>query len=377
MALSPYRGLLGKENPVSQFIDPRRNALMGFSAGMLSGNPGMAMTGAMQGSGLDQQYAQLQADQAQQEQETNATRAWLEQSYPEYSMLPPGEGFKLAMAAEQAKRSGGGAGNESFFGNIVPMQDAEGNLVLGQASNQGRWQPLQGAEGMSPAPTTKTVDIGNYIVTQDVYGNELYRTPKSGDVPTGYGAPDQSGTIAPMPGSPQEREIISLRNKAQGAATSYAQRSSLVGEDIDRAVNIANTAPSTGAWSILNAVPGTPQGDLAGLIETIEANVGFAELQQMRENSPTGGALGAVSERELALLNATMGNLKQSQSREQFVYNLERLKRQLESSKQAIQDAYMRDFGGQVTPQPAPQGAPQPAANSPAPQSNVVDWKDF
>lgn len=69
-------------------------------------------------------------------------------------------------------------GDESFFGNIVPMQDANGNVVLGQASNQGNWQPLQGAEGYTPAPTTKQIDTGTEIITTDIYGNELYRTPK-------------------------------------------------------------------------------------------------------------------------------------------------------------------------------------------------------
>jgi hypothetical protein len=350
----PQRGFLPIDNPISQWVDPRRNALMGLSAGFLSGDPSRAMTGAMQGSALDQQYAQLQADQAQQEQEANATKAWLEQSYPEYSTLPPGEGFRLAMAAEQAKRSGSGAGNESFFGNIVPMQDAEGNVVLGQASNQGRWQPLQGAEGFSPAPTTKQIDAGNQIITTDIYGNELYRTPKSGAVPTGYGAPDESGTIAPMPGSPQEQEQNAIRSKAGAAASSYGRQVDLVSQDIDNALEIANNVPATGVFSLLNAVPGSPQGDLAALLETIEANIGFDALQEMRNNSPTGGALGSVTERELALLTSTMGNLRQSQSQEQFTRNLRRLKQQLEASRQAIQDAYNRDFGGQG--QTAPQG---------------------
>src|SRR5215216_894805 len=86
--------------------------------------------------------------------------------------------YQAQLAKLQAEVANGGQGNETFFGNIVPMQDAEGNVVLGQASNQGNWQPLQGAEGFSPAPTTKQIDTGTEIITTDVYGNELYRTPK-------------------------------------------------------------------------------------------------------------------------------------------------------------------------------------------------------
>lgn len=86
--------------------------------------------------------------------------------------------YQAQLAKLQADVANGGQGTESFFGNIVPMQDAEGNVVLGQASNQGNWQPLQGAEGFSPAPTTKQIDTGTEIITTDVYGNQLYRTPK-------------------------------------------------------------------------------------------------------------------------------------------------------------------------------------------------------
>lgn len=86
--------------------------------------------------------------------------------------------YQAQLAKLQADAANGGQGNESFFGNIVPMQDAQGNVVLGQASNQGNWQPLQGAEGFSPAPTTKQIDTGTEIITQDIYGNVLFRTPK-------------------------------------------------------------------------------------------------------------------------------------------------------------------------------------------------------
>ena len=76
----------------------------------------------------------------------------------------------------------------------------------------------------------------------------------------------------------------------------------------------------------LSYVPGTAAHDVAMQIDTIEAAVGFDRLQAMRDASPTGGALGQVSEKELALLKSSLGNLRQSQSREQFLRNLARVK---------------------------------------------------
>ncbi len=46
----------------------------------------------------------------------------------------------------------------------------------------------------------------------------------------------------------------------------------------------------------------------------------------MRSASPTGAALGSVTERELALLQSTIGNLEQSQDDVQLKDNLRRVK---------------------------------------------------
>src|SRR5690606_12677220 len=62
------------------------------------------------------------------------------------------------------------------------------------------------------------------------------------------------------------------------------------------------------------------------LVDTIKANAAFDKLQAMRDSSPTGGALGQVSERELSYLQATIGNLEQSQGAEQLEDNLKRVK---------------------------------------------------
>lgn len=83
--------------------------------------------------------------------------------------------------------------------------------------------------------------------------------------------------------------------------------------------------PVTGAGSLLNWIPGTTGRDLEGQLDTIKANMGFDKLQQMRANSPTGGALGAVSDFENKMLQATIANLETSQSHEQFMENLQRV----------------------------------------------------
>ena len=52
-----------------------------------------------------------------------------------------------------------------------------------------------------------------------------------------------------------------------------------------------------------------PANILDSYYQTLKAKIGFAELNKMREASPTGGALGQVTERELAFLQAVRGKL--------------------------------------------------------------------
>lgn len=145
--------------------------------------------------------------------------------------------------------------------------------------------------------------------------------------------------------------------------TQRAGRQSLLLEDIGRAKKLAGKG-AVGWGAALKEVPQTASKDLAALLETIKSNIGFAELQAMRDSSPTGGALGQVTERELSLLQAVVGSLDQAQSREQFTANLDRLERQYQQSMAAISAAYERDFGqpldlGSGLPAPPmPGGAP-------------------
>jgi len=107
--------------------------------------------------------------------------------------------------------------------------------------------------------------------------------------------------------------------------------------------------------SLLSSVPGTPAHDVLNSINTIEAAVGFDRLQKMRDDSPTGGALGQVTERELALLSQSLGSLKQSSSREQFVANLEAVEKHYQAAVAAVeaqQAEWYRMNGGTMPTKP-------------------------
>lgn len=86
--------------------------------------------------------------------------------------------YQAQLAKLQAEAAGGGGSPETFFGTPIPYQNPDGSIGFAQLGNQGSTQPIQLPEGASPAPTTRQVDTGTEIITMDIYGNELFRTPK-------------------------------------------------------------------------------------------------------------------------------------------------------------------------------------------------------
>lgn len=68
----------------------------------------------------------------------------------------------------------------------------------------------------------------------------------------------------------------------------------------------------------LEGVSGTPAATMAGLIKNVGANTAFDRLQKMRENSPTGGALGQVAVQELELLKSSVGAIDPAMGDEDF-----------------------------------------------------------
>lgn len=97
--------------------------------------------------------------------------------------------------------------------------------------------------------------------------------------------------------------------------------------------------PSTvGTWRARGsrAVQGITPGeandtvDFDAALKQITALIGFDELNQMRQASPTGGALGQVSERELMYLQSVAGTLDPNQSEPAFRRQLQKVKEEIE-----------------------------------------------
>lgn len=93
------------------------------------------------------------------------------------------------------------------------------------------------------------------------------------------------------------------------------------------------------------------------LYRTLLVQGGFAELQALRDASPTGGALGQVSDRENAMLQQAAGALGRSQDEASFKQHVREFIAQLKASKARVEQAYAEQFG-----KPFSAGAAAPSA---------------
>ena len=90
---------------------------------------------------------------------------------------------------------------------------------------------------------------------------------------------------------------------------------------------------AVGAISALTeSVRGSDANTVQNLLTTIKAYTGFSTLQQMRAASPTGGALGQVSEKEIELLQGAWASLSNSLNAKDFVSQLDLVVEQAEKS---------------------------------------------
>tara|TARA_B100001057_G_scaffold104981_1_gene102455 strand:+ start:3414 stop:4502 length:1089 start_codon:yes stop_codon:yes gene_type:complete len=116
--------------------------------------------------------------------------------------------------------------------------------------------------------------------------------------------------------------LLKAQKKGKGNNPAAMLGSIVVNDAIGRAIPLISNF-SAGVGSYLKILPATDAKNLERLLDAVKANAGFDKLQDMRDNSPTGGALGQVSNLELNFLQSVFGNLDQDQSPAQLRYNLQ------------------------------------------------------
>ena len=162
------------------------------------------------------------------------------------------------------------------------------------------------------------------VASTNIYTGNTPRPPAGWQYKTGEdGQPIRPLELEIITGGPgdlsqqadaEEREKLEAQQRAgrrSGVLYKVAANDSL-STMIDLLINQTPTNAITGKARALNPMtdmPGSALNTYRGLKANVGADIGFERLQQMRNSSKTGGALGQVSEKELELLIATLGSM--------------------------------------------------------------------
>lgn len=215
----------------------------------------------------------------------------------------------------------------------VPAADADKTTDItnykfavldGEKRSFPAWLAAQ-SEGKRPSTT---VNVGPTGVNYGEPGKGLVwqRGPNNSIVLDARGAP----IAIPYQGGEAYLTKQQLAEKATQTETQKNLATSIIRDDIRRAKEVINKSeiPVTGIpGAIAQKIPGSQATVLQGILTGIKARIGFDELQKMRQNSPTGGALGNVSDKDIALVQGVYGDLTQATTQEAILYNLDRLEK--------------------------------------------------
>lgn len=184
-----------------------------------------------------------------------------------------------------------------------------------------------------PAIVGVSPSSGKEVVTlpKDLPPEQKPETKKAQAAATKQGQTEAKIDAAFTPGTPEfiarNKNIIAMNTAFLAQRQNDENRITAIDESIEILEQSGSLAAGAGAFSA--GVPYAPATELAERFKTIRANIGFEELQKMREASPTGGALGQVAVQEIEYLQATPASLKQTLKPETLLSNLRRMKKQL------------------------------------------------
>lgn len=158
-------------------------------------------------------------------------------------------------------------------------------------------------------------------------------------IPAGY-RNTANGNMEAIPGGPADIKAQGTYN--QDTAALQGSKSAM--DRLEVAANEALKHPGisgiTGLRGVIPNLPGSDAANAQAKLNTLKSQVAFGVLQDMRNNSKTGGALGAVSDNEIKLLQGNLTALDASQSQEQMEKSLKGIIKYANEAKDRLLSAY-------------------------------------
>lgn len=240
---------------------------------------------------------------------------------------PMGEGF--AQPVELRDRDLGG--------EVVPVNPYTGQEAgprVRKTPEQTELERLMIARGIQPGSPQWNSIIGDYLLKKTTHAPAANTTVYTGTMvpvegPDGkpaYAMPAKDGTYTIAPGV-RPPGTAAAEEKRHSRLSAEVQKADSVLSQVDQALKNTGRWTTGAAGAVLSSYPGSEAYDLRATIDSLKANLSFDQIAEMRANSPTGGALGSVSDNELKLLGAAVANLDANQSHDQVLKGLQQVQK--------------------------------------------------
>lgn len=187
---------------------------------------------------------------------------------------------------------------------------------------------------------------------------------KKATIPAGYRT-TATGELEPIPGGPADFKQQGKFNQDVASLSATESALNSLAEKANQIKAHPGLDAATGWQTLFPTMPGSKAADAESQLDTLKSKVAFGTLQAMRDASKTGGALGAVSEKELKLLESNIDALGTAQSPEQFRKSLEAIVKYAEEAKGRARRAFNLSHEG---------GKPGSSGKSPHRITNDADY---
>lgn len=210
-----------------------------------------------------------------------------------------------------------------------------------------------------------------------------------GKVPPGYRA-TKDGALEAIPGGPADTKLQGVFNQDAAQLNSSSANLDRLSSTVNQLLNHSGIEGITGIRGKIPDIPGTDAANARALLNTLKSQVAFDVLQDMRNNSKTGGALGNVSDAEGKRLENNLAALDTAQSTPALKKQLQDIISFSNGAKERLRDAFnlkhnkearmapsSAPSSGEASLSALPQGAKQIGTSGGKPVYQTPDGKKF
>ncbi len=218
----------------------------------------------------------------------------------------------------------------------IPLSDlteATGSILRLGGTNQ---QIIDAYEAGTTDPSEKFSVVGNRVFNNQT--EQFVELPEAAEL-LPLGTLEKVATPESVIRYAQTQDPSDLVPKSADGPADRSVVTDLLSTDtvlgtIDKALGLTDEYWSVG-YDLISIAPfPTDTREMAGDVKTLQANLAFDRLQDMRDRSKTGGALGQVSNIELGLLQSSVAALDPGSKN--FAEQLATIRRQYENFRESL-----------------------------------------